>query len=513
MPALSDNSHSTVAGRAQISWLGYVIQLVQVRLRFILIVGAIFAIVACWPRLAHYWDRLVIWTTGASSSERGISADTEYFCPMCPGVLNTWPEKCPVCKMPLVRRKRGEAALLPEGVVARMQLSPYRVQLAGIKTSQVSYLPLMREVKLTGKFEPSMSGDNPKILADLSPLDLPLVFVSQQAELTVPHDTAPVRLTGKVVSWGPKNTSNDSYRLVIQPESNAASLPPGMRVGIRLRIAAADLEPLKSQPRNPPPLKKGIPRAVFLCPDHPSYLHLKAGKCPFDENSLHEHQLLPNQRLDWWCPVHPHAKHADPGACATCSKMKLLPRVLTYAPPAQVLAVPESAVIDTGSAQFVFVETMPGMFDCFSVELAPQAGGYYPVVAGLLPGQRVAASGAFLLDAETRLNSSLAASYFGAGAREGQFAATPQVSSAGETGDLLSILKLSPEQLVLARRQRTCPITRLPLGSMGELVEVQVADRSVFLCCEGCRSRVKTTKTSSKHARSPATTPTAPAAP
>lgn len=497
MPPISEHSPSTVDSRTPASRLGYVFQLVQVRLRFILIVGAIFALVACWPRLALYWDRVVVWTTGSSSGERGISTDTEYFCPMCPGVLSTWPEKCPVCKMPLVRRQRGEAALLPEGVVARMQLSPYRVQLAGIKTSQVAYLPLLREVRLSGRSEPAASGGVYTIVADLSPLDLSLVFVSQPAELTVPHDWAPLRATGKVVSWEPKTGSKDSYRLVIQPETGGDVLPFGTQVSILLRIAAAELEPLKSQPRDPPPLKKGSPRAVFLCPDHPSYLHLKAGKCPFDENSLHEHPLLPNQRLDWWCPVHPRDKHADSGTCATCSRMKLLPRVLTYAPPGQVLAVPESAVIDTGAAQFVFLETMPGMFDCVPVELAPPAEGYHPVVSGLLPGQRVAASGAFLLDAETRLNPSLAASYFGAGAREGQSVATTQVSGAGPIADLLSSLKLSPEQLLLARRQKICPITRLPLGSMGELVEIEVDQRPVYLCCEGCRSRVKTTKTTS----------------
>lgn len=513
MPAASERSRSPQQVSNLAARLGYALQLLQVRLRFILIVGGIFALVACWPRLAHYWDQLVVWTTGASSGQRGISADTEYFCPMCPGVLSAWPEKCPVCKMPLVRRKRGEAALLPEGVVARMQLSPYRVQLAGIKTSPVSYISLMREIRLAGKVNSAESGDGGTILADLSPLDQPLVFVSQQAELTVPHNAAPLQLAGKVISSEPKSTSKDSYRLVIQPDKGPLKLPSGTDVSILLRIAAAELEPLKSQPRSPPPLQKSSPRAVFLCPDHLSYLHLKAGKCPFDENTLHEHPLLPNQRLEWDCPVHPKASHSEPGVCTSCGSMKLLPQLVTYAPSGQVLAVPESAVIDTGSAQFVFVETMPGMFDSVQVELAPPAGGYYPVVAGLLPGQRVATSGAFLLDAETRLNPSLAASYFGAGAREGQTSSATQVSTSDAAGDLLSTLKLSPAQLVLARRQRICPITRLPLGSMGELVEVEVDERPVYLCCDGCRSRVKTGQADSNKTRPAASTSSSPGAP
>ena len=48
---------------------------------------------------------------------------------------------------------------------------------------------------------------------------------------------------------------------------------------------------------------------------------------------------------------------------------------------------------------------------------ADGAGTYYPVLSGLEPGQRVATAGAVLLDAETRLNPSVAASYFGAGPR------------------------------------------------------------------------------------------------
>jgi Cu(I)/Ag(I) efflux system membrane fusion protein len=88
--------------------------------------------------------------------------------------------------------------------------------------------------------------------------------------------------------------------------------------------------------------------------------------------------------------------------------------VISYSPAGQVLAVPQRAVIDTGPKKMVFVETMPGMFDGVEVVVGPRCGDSYPVVKGLEPGQRVAAAGAFLLDAETRLNPSLAAAYFGA---------------------------------------------------------------------------------------------------
>ena len=69
-----------------------------------------------------------------------------------------------------------------------------------------------------------------------------------------------------------------------------------------------------------------------------------------------------------------------------------------------VLSVPETAVIDTGSRKVVYVEASPGLFEGRAVTLGPRAGDSYPVLAGLAPGERIAAAGAFLIDAESRLN-------------------------------------------------------------------------------------------------------------
>ena len=85
------------------------------------------------------------------------------------------------------------------------------------------------------------------------------------------------------------------------------------------------------------------------------------------------------------------------------------------APPQyEFLCVPERAVIDTGSKKVVYVERTPGMFEGVAVELGPRQDDYYPVTKGLRQGDKVAAAGGFLIDAETRLNPAAAATYFGA---------------------------------------------------------------------------------------------------
>jgi Cu/Ag efflux protein CusF len=105
--------------------------------------------------------------------------------------------------------------------------------------------------------------------------------------------------------------------------------------------------------------------------------------------------------------------------CQGCEKrLKELPQkyldMLAPPPEDEVLTIPQEAVIDTGSRQIVYVEREPGVFEGVKVVLGPRSGEHYPVLSGLIPGEKIAAAGAFLIDAETRLNPGAASSYFGA---------------------------------------------------------------------------------------------------
>src|SRR5262249_13266556 len=56
---------------------------------------------------------------------------------------------------------------------------------------------------------------------------------------------------------------------------------------------------------------------------------------------------------------------------------------LTFGQRGQVLAVPETAVIDTGSRKFLYREAWPGVYDGIEVQLGSRGGEFYPVVRGL----------------------------------------------------------------------------------------------------------------------------------
>ncbi len=99
--------------------------------------------------------------------------------------------------------------------------------------------------------------------------------------------------------------------------------------------------------------------------------------------------------------------------CEACvPKLKAAPeKFLNLGPDAtattdRVISVPESAVVDTGTKTIVYVEARSGVFEGRAVVLGQRSGDSFPVLDGLAPGDRIAAAGAFLIDAETRLNPS-----------------------------------------------------------------------------------------------------------
>jgi Cu(I)/Ag(I) efflux system membrane fusion protein len=72
----------------------------------------------------------------------------------------------------------------------------------------------------------------------------------------------------------------------------------------------------------------------------------------------------------------------------------------------RVLTVPRDAVVDTGRAQHVFVATSPGQFEPRTVTLGARVADRVEIQDGLHEGERIVASGVFLLDSESRLRAS-----------------------------------------------------------------------------------------------------------
>jgi membrane fusion protein, copper/silver efflux system len=199
-------------------------------------------------------------------------------------------------------------------------------------------------------------------------------WLSEGLPATIVDPVLPdVASEGRILQVAPQvdeRTQTVAVRVAVE---SPKGLRPGAFVRARVRVPLAAIEPWKSAPR-----PAGKPHTVYECPMH---------------------KLV----------------QETPGVCTQCGGMKLIAREITGGAKAdEILAVPEGAVIDTGRAKLVYVEKAPGVFEPREVVVGPRAGAFHPVIRGLEAGERVVCAGAFLVDAESRLDPAAAATYFGA---------------------------------------------------------------------------------------------------
>src|SRR5260370_29096612 len=86
-------------------WFHFLILVNIARLRFIAILVLLGVVIVKWDWFAAVYER---WTRSQGAAHAAHS-DTEYYCPMHPTVIRDNPkEKCPICFMPLTKRKKWE---------------------------------------------------------------------------------------------------------------------------------------------------------------------------------------------------------------------------------------------------------------------------------------------------------------------------------------------------------------------------------------------------------------------
>jgi len=563
-------------------WFDFLILVKLARLRFIGILLAIGIVIVKWDTLVAYYEK---WTRPTTAQQVG-SSDTEYYCPMHPSVIRDNPkDKCPICFMPLSKRKKGESTneALPAGIVNRVQLSPYRVVLAGIQTWRVDYLPLSKEITTVGYVE-----FNERKLTQVAARvkgRLDKLFVNQTGQMVHAGDELAtlyspellVIVQNVVDSKRSGNTdlmriARDRLQLLGISDDQIDEIVKTGKANTPLKIRSPiDGHVIKKYVKEGQYVDEGMPLydvadlstvwiqaqlyeddIAFLGDEHST---AKAGKKKDGMPIRATTRAFPAESFDSTLGfVHPHvdpdtrtltvrfeldnpSHKLRPGMSATV-KLNVPPRQLalfakksaeewsmesavemlasTLAAPARpvmftglrpllteagrqallhrglVLAVPESAVIDTGSQQIVYREESPGTYEGVKVELGPRMTGpedvtYYPVIRGLEAGDVVVTAGSFLVDAETRLNPAAGSIYFGGTGlnKDSQSSATVRPSTPDDEEvkikAVLARMNAADRSIIVA--QRFCPVKQdTLLGSMGPPVKVMLKGQPVFLC-------------------------------
>jgi hypothetical protein len=101
-----------------------------------------------------------------------------------------------------------------------------------------------------------------------------------------------------------------------------------------------------------------------------------------------------------------------------------------FAAPAgrDVLAIPRSAVLDTGMRKIVYVAKSNAEFEGRQVQLGTPSNDYYPVLSGLKEGERIVSQGNFLIDSQTRITGGMTGLFGGSKEFDHGQAQTPAVS-------------------------------------------------------------------------------------
>ncbi len=74
-----------------------------------------------------------------------------------------------------------------------------------------------------------------------------------------------------------------------------------------------------------------------------------------------------------------------------------------------VVAIPDSALIDSGTRQVVLISKGDGRFEPRPVKLGRRGSGYIEVLEGVAEGEKVVTSATFLIDSESNLKAALKA--------------------------------------------------------------------------------------------------------
>lgn len=313
--------------------------------------------------------------------------------------------KCPVCGAPL-QRLSEETVQKFKQTAGRVRLSTEQVRRTGIETYVVERMPLFKEIRTVGKiaYDPELSVAQEEYLSALESYEMAMESdvreIKENAKSLLRTSKRRLKILGmsdkEIEKLEAEGTVDESLLLPAETMWVYADVYemdlPLVDVGDELTVVARAIpgKEFKGEVVSIDPIIDPNTRSVRI-------------RAVIENRDL---LLKPEMYVD----------------------VVISSSVKGHGGAEDVLAVPVSAVLDTGERKVIWVEVGEGLYEGREVKTGSRVTAVigdaevdvYPVFSGILEGEEVVTKANFLIDSQSQLTGMAAAAYGGALGEEGE---------------------------------------------------------------------------------------------
>ncbi|KIE43960.1 efflux RND transporter periplasmic adaptor subunit [Geobacter anodireducens] len=391
----------------------------------------------------YLWQQKAETTTGAKQGEKAAQGPVLYTCAMHPFIIKDKPGTCPICGMELIKKVEGAQADAKElEMLGHVSLSTTQQVMANVATVEAKTMPLTKEVNAVGIVQYDQSRQakvtawvggridrlyvntvgayvsKGKPVAEVYSPDL----VSAQQEYLLAlrsRDRLKDSPIASISQGGEGLVASARQRLLLMgvKEHQIAGLEkagqPNIKLPIYTPLSGVVIEKMVLEGQY---VNTGDP--LFSIADLSTvWVEVEVYENEFSFIKLGQRVDIVSQswpgktfsgRVSFVYPfLDPKTRTVKVRVELPNPGLKLKPDMFVNAsvkvPLGTAIAVPVAAVMDTGTRQVAWVETEPGMFAPRDVKVGARVGDMLQVLSGLNAGEKVAASGSYLIDSESQL--------------------------------------------------------------------------------------------------------------
>ncbi len=369
---------------------------------------------------------------------------TEYTCPMHPFIIKSQPGACDICGMDLVKKIEGGGISGNElRNVSHVALSPSNRVIANVAVTAAAVKPFSREITCTGivaynqerqgKVSAWVAGRLDRLLvksvgsavrkdvpvAELYSVDL----YNAEVQYLLAYKTIKILNSSLSVTF-PINTQmslGDAHERLRQLgfkekqfDQLQKSIKPSIRIPIYSPLSGVVTEKFVQEGQY-----VNIGEPLFAIADlsrvwvelelfESDFALVRTGQEVAISAKSYPGQLFRGRVSLIYPFLNPKTRTVRVRVTLPNPGLKLKPEMFVTGVIkvhlADSLVVPAGAVMVTGKRQVVWVETQPGVFVPRDVTTGARSAGEVQILAGLKAGEKVAVSGAYLIDSEAQLS-------------------------------------------------------------------------------------------------------------